>query len=114
MTTEIEDLASLPQLKFIPPRRTPPPQHLADLGAKGAQELCSTHGISGYRVDQVGRHWYSRLSSDFDSYTDLLGIAIVPNNADSITDLQIRNVQLIAEFQTKMPDTSGFVTPRPY
>lgn len=71
MTTEIEDLASLPQLKFIPPRRTPPPQHLADLGAKGAKELCSTHGISGYRVDQVGRHWYSRLSSDFDSYTDL-------------------------------------------
>lgn len=54
------------------------------------------------------------LNSKFDSYTDLLGIAIVPNNADSITDLQIRNIQLIAEFQTKMPDTSGFVTPRTY
>jgi sugar lactone lactonase YvrE len=54
------------------------------------------------------------LNSKFDSYTDLLGIAIVPNNADSIKDLQVRNIQLIAEFQTKMPDTSGFITPRPY
>lgn len=54
------------------------------------------------------------LDSKFDSYTDLLGVAIVPNNADSIKDLQVRNIQLIAEFQTKMPDTSGFVTPRQY
>jgi len=69
-----------------------------------------TDGTNFVQISSSG----TTLNSKFDSYTDLLGIAIVPNNADSITDLQIRNVQLIAEFQTKMPDTSGFVTPRPY
>ena len=69
-----------------------------------------TDGSSFVQIASSG----TTLNSKFDSYTDLLGIAIVPNNADSITDLQIRNIQLIAEFQTKMPDTSGFVTPRPY
>ncbi len=69
-----------------------------------------TDGSSFVQIASSG----TTLNSKFDSYTDLLGIAVVPNNSESITGLQVRNIQLIAEFQTKMPDTSGFVTPRPY
>jgi 23S rRNA (adenine2503-C2)-methyltransferase len=71
MTNELQDVSSLPQLKFVAPRRVPPPQHLADLGLAKAQELCVEKGYPKFRADQIAKHWYGRLENDINDYTDL-------------------------------------------
>ena len=71
MTNELQDVSSLPQLKFVAPRRVPPPPHLADLGLAKAQELCVEKGYPKFRADQIAKHWYGRFDNDINNYTDL-------------------------------------------
>ena len=71
MTNELQDVSSLPQLKFVAPRRVPPPLHLADLGLAKAQELCVEKGYPKFRADQIAKHWYGRFDNDINNYTDL-------------------------------------------
>ncbi len=71
MTNELQDVSSLPQLKFVAPRRVPPPLHLADLGLAKAQELCVEKGYPKFRADQIAKHWYGRFDNDISNYTDL-------------------------------------------
>jgi len=71
MTNELNDVAEFPELKFVAPRRQPPPTHLADLGLTKAQELCVSNGYPKFRATQVAKHWYGRFDSDTDSFTDL-------------------------------------------
>jgi 23S rRNA (adenine2503-C2)-methyltransferase len=71
MTNELQDVSSLPQLKFVAPRRVPPPLHLADLGLAKAQELCIEKGYPKFRADQIAKHWYGRFDNDINNYTDL-------------------------------------------
>jgi len=61
---------SLP-LVFDPPRRGKPPTHLADLTAAERRIAVEAVGESGYRADQVSRHYFSRLTSDAVEMTDL-------------------------------------------
>ena len=61
---------SLP-LVFDPPRRGKPPTHLADLTAAERRIAVEAVGESGYRADQVSRHYFSRLTSDAAEMTDL-------------------------------------------
>lgn len=71
MTNELNDVVELPQLKFVAPRRQPPPTHLADLGLEKAQELCVANGHPKFRATQVAKHWYGRFESDPKDFTDL-------------------------------------------
>lgn len=71
MTNELNDVAEFPELKFVAPRRQPPPTHLADLALTKAQELCVSNGYPKFRATQVAKHWYGRFDSDPDSFTDL-------------------------------------------
>ena len=71
MTNELQDVSSLPHLKFVAPRRVPPPLHLADLGLEKAQELCVEKGYPKFRADQIAKHWYGRFDNDITNYTDL-------------------------------------------
>lgn len=71
MTNELQDVSSLPQLKFVAPRRVPPPLHLADLGLAKSQELCVEKGYPKFRADQIAKHWYGRFDNDINNYTDL-------------------------------------------
>lgn len=71
MTNELQDVSSLPHLKFVAPRRVPPPLHLADLGLEKAQELCVEKGYPKFRADQIAKHWYGRFDNDINNYTDL-------------------------------------------
>lgn len=71
MTNELQNVSSLPQLKFVAPRRVPPPLHLADLGLAKAQELCVEKGYPKFRADQIAKHWYGRFDNDINDYTDL-------------------------------------------
>ncbi|MFZ9841051.1 MAG: 23S rRNA (adenine(2503)-C(2))-methyltransferase RlmN [Candidatus Nanopelagicales bacterium] len=71
MTNELTDVNELPQLKFVAPRRQPPPTHLADLGLAKAQELCVEHGYPKFRAQQVAKHWYGRFESAPAAFTDL-------------------------------------------
>lgn len=71
MTNELQDVSSLPHLKFVAPRRVPPPLHLADLGLAKAQELCVEKGYPKFRADQIAKHWYGRFDNDITNYTDL-------------------------------------------
>lgn len=71
MTNELQDVSSLPHLKFVAPRRVPPPLHLADLGLAKAQELCVEKGYPKFRADQIAKHWYGRFDNDINNYTDL-------------------------------------------
>lgn len=71
MTNELADVAALPQLKFIAPKRKAAPTHLADLGLTAARELCESNGLPKFRADQVAKHWYGRLETAAERFTDL-------------------------------------------
>lgn len=54
-----------------PPRPALPPTHLCDLDPVELRAAVSDLGLAGFRADQIARQWYSRLSDDVDSWTDL-------------------------------------------
>jgi 23S rRNA (adenine2503-C2)-methyltransferase len=58
-------------LVFEAPRRGKPPTHLADLTPVERRLAVEAVGESGYRADQVSRHYFSRLTSDAADMTDL-------------------------------------------
>ena len=59
------------QLVFEAPRRGKPPRHLADLTTEERRAAVVAAGHSGYRADQVSRHYFGRLSADPAAMTDL-------------------------------------------
>lgn len=66
-----EPLRSLP-LVFEPPKgRGKPPRHLADIDPADRRAVAEQFGIPGYRIDQVGNHYFSRHTRDAADMTDL-------------------------------------------
>ncbi len=53
------------------PRGAMPPRHLTDLTGSERRAVLSGLGLKGFRADQVGRHWFGRLSDDPASWTDI-------------------------------------------
>jgi 23S rRNA (adenine2503-C2)-methyltransferase len=59
------------ELVFTPRRRTKPPIHLADLSPAERRDVVTGLGLPGYRAEQVSKHYFARLSSDPDTWTDV-------------------------------------------
>jgi 23S rRNA (adenine2503-C2)-methyltransferase len=58
-------------LVFDAPRRGKPPRHLADLSAPERRAAVVALGESGFRADQLSRHYFGHLSADPADMTDL-------------------------------------------
>ena len=59
-------------LVFEPPKgRGKPPKHLADIDPSDRRAVAEQFGIPGYRIDQVGNHYFSRHTRDAAAMTDL-------------------------------------------
>jgi 23S rRNA (adenine2503-C2)-methyltransferase len=63
-------MASLP-LVFEAPRRGAAPTHLADLDQAARAEAMTALGLSAFRADQLGRHYFARFENDPAAMTDL-------------------------------------------
>ncbi len=63
-------MSSLP-LVFDAPRRTAPPRHLADLEPAERAAVAREIGVPKFRLDQLARHYFGRLTADVDAMTDL-------------------------------------------
>ena len=81
---------SLP-LVFAAPRRTPPPQHLADLAPEALQAAVAGCGVPAYRADQLARQYFGRFEGDVQAMTDLpagareaLGEALLPRLLEEV------------------------------
>ena len=48
-----------------------PPKHIADFDLQGRKEFAKDQGLEGFRADQVSRHWFGNLSSNYEEWTDL-------------------------------------------
>ncbi|MGD9954685.1 MAG: 23S rRNA (adenine(2503)-C(2))-methyltransferase RlmN [Candidatus Nanopelagicales bacterium] len=59
------------ELTFEAPRRGKPPRHLADLTTAERREAVTALGLPAFRADQVSRHYFARLASDPDGWTDI-------------------------------------------
>ncbi|TAK68086.1 MAG: dual-specificity RNA methyltransferase RlmN [Actinomycetota bacterium] len=59
------------ELVFVAPRRPRPPRHLADLDTAARRAAVVELGEPAYRADQLSRHYFSRLSDDPASWTDV-------------------------------------------
>jgi 23S rRNA (adenine2503-C2)-methyltransferase len=59
------------ELTLVAPRRGRPPRHLADLDMAQRRAWVSELGHSGFRADQLSRHYFERLESTSESMTDL-------------------------------------------
>ena len=80
------------------PRRGKPPRHLADLNETDRRSAVTELGLPAFRADQVSRHWFSRLSDDPSTWTDLpasarelIGAALLPALLTPITVQQADN-----------------------
>jgi 23S rRNA (adenine2503-C2)-methyltransferase len=68
----MSDSTSKPlELVFEPPRRGKPPRHLADLTEEERRVAVKEQGLPAFRADQMSRHWFSRLSDDPSTWTDI-------------------------------------------
>ena len=54
-----------------PPRRSPPPRHLADLDLAARRAAAEQLGLPRFRADQLSRHYFGRLTDDPGDMTDL-------------------------------------------
>ncbi|PZS32902.1 MAG: 23S rRNA (adenine(2503)-C(2))-methyltransferase RlmN [Pseudonocardiales bacterium] len=63
-------MTALP-LVFEAPRRGMPPRHLADLDRDERRAVVAELGEPAFRADQLGRHYFARLSTDPAAMTDL-------------------------------------------
>ncbi|MFM7139911.1 MAG: 23S rRNA (adenine(2503)-C(2))-methyltransferase RlmN [Actinomycetes bacterium] len=48
-----------------------PPKHIADFDQKARKEFAIEQNLEGFRADQVSRHWFGNLSSNYEEWTDL-------------------------------------------
>ena len=63
-------MSSLP-LVFDAPRRGTPPRHLADLDPADRAAVAAEIGLPKFRLDQLARHYFGRLTDDLEAMTDL-------------------------------------------
>ena len=63
--------AGEPLLVFDAPRRGKPPRHFADLDPADRRGALADAGYSGYRADQLARHYFGRLESDPATWSDI-------------------------------------------
>ena len=63
-------MTSLP-LVFDAPRRGTPPRHLADLDPSDRADVARELGLPPFRLDQLARHYFGRLTADVQAMTDL-------------------------------------------
>lgn len=63
--------AGTPTLTFAVPRHTKPPRHLADLDPAERRAAVVELGLPAFRADQLSRHYFTRLSDDPATMTDL-------------------------------------------
>jgi 23S rRNA (adenine2503-C2)-methyltransferase len=59
------------ELTFTAPRRAKPPRHLADLDLDERRALVADLGHPAFRANQVSAHYFSQLSDDPTSWTDV-------------------------------------------
>ena len=59
-------MSSLP-LVFDAPRRGTPPRHLADVDPADRAAVAQELGVPRFRLDQLARHWFGRLTDDLDT-----------------------------------------------
>lgn len=59
------------ELIFESPRRAKPPQHWSDLTVEQRKEKVIELGLPGFRADQISRQWFSRLSNQPETWTDM-------------------------------------------
>jgi 23S rRNA (adenine2503-C2)-methyltransferase len=65
--------SSRPLLTLAAPRRTRPPQHLADLTPSERADAVRALGQPAFRARQLSAHYFGRLVEDPDAMTDLPG-----------------------------------------
>ncbi|MET0187940.1 MAG: 23S rRNA (adenine(2503)-C(2))-methyltransferase RlmN [Pseudonocardia sediminis] len=63
-------MTALP-LVFDAPRRATPPRHLADLDPSDRADVARELGVPKFRLDQLARHYFGRLTADVEAMTDL-------------------------------------------
>jgi 23S rRNA (adenine2503-C2)-methyltransferase len=63
-------MTTLP-LVFDAPRRALPPRHLADLDPSQRRDVARELGLPAFRLDQLARHYFGRLTADVELMTDL-------------------------------------------
>ncbi|TCK25411.1 23S rRNA (adenine(2503)-C(2))-methyltransferase RlmN [Pseudonocardia endophytica] len=63
-------MSSLP-LVFDAPRRAAPPRHLADVDPADRPAVAMELGVPKFRLDQLARHYFGRLTADVDAMTDV-------------------------------------------
>ncbi len=61
----------LPLVLSAPRGRVKPPRHLADIDPADRKAVAEEFGVSGFRIDQVGNHYFSRHTRDAENMTDL-------------------------------------------
>ena len=59
------------ELQMVAPKKGMPPLHLVDLDLAGRKEKFKELGLSGFRADQVSRHWFARLSDNPSEWSDI-------------------------------------------
>ncbi len=59
------------ELTMVAPRRQKPPVHWSDLAVAERQEKVKELGLPAFRADQISRQFFSRLSNDPLSWTDV-------------------------------------------
>jgi hypothetical protein len=64
-------MTSTPELVFVAPRGAKPPRHLADLTLAERRAAVAELGEKPFRADQLSRHYFTRLSSDPATMTDI-------------------------------------------
>jgi len=59
------------ELQMVEPKRPKPPIHWSDLTVEERKAKVVELGLPGFRADQMSRQWFSRLSDDPMSWTDV-------------------------------------------
>lgn len=59
------------ELQMVAPKKGMPPQHLVDFDLAARKEKFKELGLSGFRADQVSRHWFARLSDNPADWSDI-------------------------------------------
>lgn len=59
------------ELTFVAPRGAKPPRHLADLSPAERKEAVAELGEQPFRAKQLSNHYFGRLSSDPETWTDI-------------------------------------------
>jgi 23S rRNA (adenine2503-C2)-methyltransferase len=84
-------MSSLP-LVFDAPRRATPPRHLADVDPADRADVAREIGVPRFRLDQLARHYFGRLTADVGAMTDVPASAapalagLLPDLVTPVTD----------------------------